>query len=168
MIYAWTALDHPHEWKYIEITAKHIASIGRFDMESCDNALFDQTCYLQKYATAEKIQSWEENEVVTDKRWVECFKHFAKNNIPYNQLIKIVSYVLCLPGTSASVERVFSLINDIWSPEKSQLSIETLRDILYVRYNIKMTCLEFYDFLKQNPKLLEKIGSDDKYAFKNK
>lgn len=36
------------------------------------------------------------------------------------------------------------------------------------RYNIKMTCLEFFDFIKTQPKLLEKIGNDDKYAFKTK
>lgn len=109
MIYAWTALDHTPEWEFIEVTAKHMTSIGRFDMESCDNALFDQTHYLQKYATKEKIQSWEENAVVVDERWVECFKHFAKNNIPYDHLMKIVSNVLCLSGTSASVDGCFEM-----------------------------------------------------------
>lgn len=105
---------------------------------------------------------------ITDSRWVECFQHLAKHKIPYAHLLTIVSYILCLPGTSAAVERVFSLINDVWSSEKSQLSIETLKCILLVRYNIKMTCLEFYDLLKSKPKLVEQIGSVDKYSFKQK
>lgn len=83
-------------------------------------------------------------------------------------LLKIVAYILCLPGTSATVERVFSLVNDIWSIDKARLSIGTLRDLLYVRYNMKTSCLEFFEFLKGQPKMLEEIGSDGKYAFKNR
>lgn len=168
MIFVWSALDQPPEWEYVEASAKLIASKNRFDIESCDTELFDQFTHLNKYVTAEKIQSWEENSIATDQRWVECFKHFAKKNIPYNHLLKIVSYILCLPGTSATVERLFSLINDIWSIDKARLSIGTLRDLLYVRYNIKMSCLEFFEFLKGQPKMLEDIGSDGKYAFKNR
>lgn len=168
LIFAWTALDQPLEWKFIETSAKYIASKGRFDFESCDNELFDQCNYLKKFATEERIQSWDEKEIGVDKRWVECFEHFAKNNVPYNHIIKIISYIFCLPGTSAPVERVFSLINDIWTSDKTQLSVQTLRDLLYVRYNINKTCLEFFDFIKKQHKLLEKIGSEDKYAFKTR
>uniref|UniRef100_A0A034WRC0 HAT C-terminal dimerisation domain-containing protein n=1 Tax=Bactrocera dorsalis TaxID=27457 RepID=A0A034WRC0_BACDO len=82
-------------------------------------------------------------------------------------MVRIISYILSLPGTSATVERVFSLINQIWSDEKSQIKIETLRDLLYVRYNIKMTCKEFFEFLKMQPKMLKEIASNEKYAFKN-
>lgn len=167
MIFAWAALDQTPEWEFIEASAKFMASKQRFDIESFDIELFDQCSYLKKFISNEKIQSWEQENIATDQRWVECFKHFAKHNVPCNHMLKIVSYILALPGTSAPVERIFSLINDIWSAEKTRLSIETLKDILYVRYNIKMTCLEFFEFIKTQPKLLEKIGSSEKYAFKN-
>lgn len=165
---AWVALDHPPEWAVIEVSAKFIATKGRFDMMANDTELCDQVTALKKYVTTDKIQEWEENEVSTDKRWVECFHRLAKLKIPYDHILNIVSYILCLPGTSAAVERIFSLINDVWSSEKSRISIDTLKKILVVRYNMKMTCLEFYDFLKSKPKLLEEIGKSDKYAFKDK
>uniref|UniRef100_A0A0K8VZT2 HAT C-terminal dimerisation domain-containing protein n=1 Tax=Bactrocera latifrons TaxID=174628 RepID=A0A0K8VZT2_BACLA len=82
-------------------------------------------------------------------------------------MVRIISYILSLPVTSATVERVFSLINQIWNDEKSQIKIETLRALLYVRYNIKMTCKEFFEFLKMQPKMLKEIASNEKYAFKN-
>lgn len=168
MIFAWCALDQQPEWKFIEASAKFISSKQRFDIESCDMELFDQFTYLKKYVSENKIHSWEENNVTFDQRWVECFQHFAKNNIPFNHISKIVAYILSLPGTSASVERLFSLINDVWSTEKTRLDINTLRDILYVRYNIKMSCLEFFNFIKNQSEILEQIGSTDKYAFKNR
>lgn len=167
MIFAWCALDQPPQWKFIETTAKYIATNNHFDLESSDTDLFDQFTYLERYVTEEKIQSWEENGTATDQRWVEIFQHFVKKKVPYNHMVRIISYILSLPGTSATVERVFSLINQIWNDEKSQIKIETLRDLLYVRYNIKMTCKEFFEFLKMQPKMLKEIASNEKYAFKN-
>lgn len=131
-------------------------------------ALFDQFIYVKKYVTAEKIQSWEENSIAIDQRWVESFQHFSNNHIPYNHMLKIVSYILCLAGTSAAVERLFSLISEIWSVDKTQLKISTLKNILYTRYNIKLNCTEFFELLKSQLKLLEKIASTEKYAFKSR
>lgn len=165
-IFAWSALERIPDWESIQTSAKFIASKHRFNIESNDTELFDQTTFLKRYVIAEKIQSWKENKTATDQRWVEIFQYFAKNHIPHQHILTIVSYILCLPGTSATVERIFSLIKDIWSDDKSQLQIETLKCILYVRYNIKMTCLEFYNFLKNQPQMLQAIGSNAKYTFK--
>lgn len=111
-------LDRTWSSTGMEISAKFIESKQRFDTASCDNELFDQVTYLKKYVTSEKITSWEETCIATDQRWVECFKHFSKNNVPFHHLEKIISYILALPGTAAPVERVFSIINEIWSFEK--------------------------------------------------
>lgn len=54
----------------------------------------------------------------------------------------------------------------VWATESSALQVETLRAILYVKYNMTFKCLEFYDFLKTQPELLRKIAGQDKYAFK--
>lgn len=36
----------------------------------------------------------------------------------------------------------------------------------FVKYNLHVSCPEFFQLLKSNPKLLEKIASEDKYGFK--
>lgn len=46
------------------------------------------------------------------------------------------------------------------------MAIKTLSDIVSVRYNIKMNCSQFYEFLKNETKLLKEITSECKYAFK--
>lgn len=68
-----------------------------------------------------------------------------------------------LPGTSASVERIFSLVNKIWTVEKNRLSIKTLNDIIKVKYNLKYSCEEFYIFLNLQTNLLSDITKSNKY-----
>lgn len=131
--------------------------------------LFDQFGCLKNYVTTKKIEKWNEESTPADKRWAECFTHFAKNHLKFDCLLRIVQYIFSLPGTSATVERIFSIVNNIWTPEKNRLQIKTLQDILFVKYNLKLNCLEFYDMLKNSPELLKKISSEDKYNYnKNK
>lgn len=75
----------------------------------------------------------------------------------------LIQNILCLPGSNASTERVFSQMNKIWTKEKSQLKIETLKAILVTKTNIDMNCSESYSFLKKSPILLKSIASNDKY-----
>jgi hypothetical protein len=46
---------------------------------------------------------------------------------------KCLEFMICLPGSTASVEGIISIMNSIWTKEKSRLSIETLRAMLIVR-----------------------------------
>lgn len=130
MLFAWIGLDIVPEWEYVEASAKYMTEKNKFDLLSNDNDLFDQFSCLKKYVTDAKIQSWEENCTTVDQRWVEIFGHFSKNKIPFNNLLHMISFVLCLPGTSATVERVFSIIKKIWTEEKTRLQINTLKSIL--------------------------------------
>lgn len=119
--------------------------------------------WLRKCVTEEKILSWNNLNVEVDMRWVEVIQHFQTRDVPLDSLLQIVEYVLCLPGTSAPVERIFSAVNKIWTTDKSQLTISTLNDIIKVKYNLKLTCQEFYTFLKSKPDLLKNILKKDKY-----
>ena len=130
MLFAWIALDIVPEWKFIQASAKYIAEKDKFDFISNDTDLFDQFGCLKNFATNSKIQAWEETSTAIDQRWVEIFGYFSKNKIPFDHLLSIVSFALCLPGTSATVERVFAIVNKIRSEEKTQLKIDTLRSIL--------------------------------------
>lgn len=85
----------------------------------------------------------------------------------YCQLAKLVEFALCLPGTNASVERVFSTIKQLWRDERSRLEQNTIRAILFVKNNLDYNCVDFYSFLKRKPDLLKQIAAQDKYSFKN-
>jgi len=43
-----------------------------------------------------------------------------------SNLTKLVEFAFCLPGTSAEVERLFSIIFNTWTIEKGKMSHPTL------------------------------------------
>jgi hypothetical protein len=53
----------------------------------------------------------------TCARWSEVFLHFSEKMVPYLQLQSLVEIPLCFPGSNASVERVSSAMNMIWTPQ---------------------------------------------------
>jgi hypothetical protein len=53
-----------------------------------------------------------------------------------------------LPGTSAPVERVFSIVGNIWSAKRSRLVVSTVKHLLNVKINLELSCCEFYDVIK--------------------
>ena len=107
--------------------------------------------------------------VETDKKWTELFLHFKQNNIPYQNILKIVEYALSLVGTySSTTKRVFSSTNKIWTTEKTQLNNKTLKSILSEKYNLTNSCEKFHSILLNDPNLLQSIHSDQKYDHERK
>jgi hypothetical protein len=66
-----------------------------------------------------------------------------ENPVDFQDLCKIVEFILCLPGSTASVERMFLLMNAMWSTDKSSFSVETMRATLVVRQNCVMEYEKF-------------------------
>lgn len=75
----------------------------------------------------------------------------------------LLEYCLCLPGTNALVERVFSLMNKIWTAEKAQLKVATLKAMLVLKVNACMTCKQYFGHLCTKENLLKKKHSSQKY-----
>jgi hypothetical protein len=57
------------------------------------------------------------------EKWCEMFAHFTKQDINTENLKYPVSFCLALPGCNAAVERVFSLINALWTDEKTDVKL---------------------------------------------
>ncbi|KAL4104819.1 hypothetical protein QTP88_020095 [Uroleucon formosanum] len=60
--------------------------------------------------------------------WVELFK---KNN--FTELPKIIGKIFSIPISNAFVERVFSLMGNLWSDERNRLSVEMVKSELCVK-----------------------------------
>lgn len=125
--------------------------------------LHTQFRYIKNYCTSDKIMQWREGNVSIVDRWVEIFIHLNKADCEFKEMATIVEYILCLPGTSASVERIFSAVNKTWTSDKTRLDVQTLKAILTVKCNLKYKCVDFYTYLKTKPELLRQIASNDKY-----
>jgi hypothetical protein len=61
---------------------------------------------------------WSSNDTWTTKnlncedKWLQLLNHFNDQNISISNLCHVAEYIFCLPGTSAPVEQVFSVMNN--------------------------------------------------------
>jgi hypothetical protein len=82
---------------------------------------------------------------------------------PYLKLQRLAEISLCLPGSNASVERVFSTMNLIWTSQRSKLCLQTVKSMLTVLTNFRMTCQQFAAKLGSRQDILKKVHSSEKY-----
>jgi hypothetical protein len=118
---------------------------------------------VKTFASVEKVQQWIEIKNSTDLRWVELLTHFDVNEISCTNVLLLVEYCLGLPRTNAATERVFSLMNNIWTSDKTQLNVDTSEAMFITKVNFSLSCSDFYDMLLQQPRLLKAIHSSEKY-----
>lgn len=149
------------EWSDVQ------ASIGFFsDYESViglnENVLFDEFLHVKKII-CQNIEDWNARKLPVSQCWVAIFQQCKDLHIIVDNICKMVEFVLCVPGTNAYVERIFSLMNMYWTEEKSRLNVETLKAVLIEKTHFHHSCSEFYDYLMQNKELLQKIHTSEKY-----
>lgn len=99
--------------------------------------------------------------------WVDIFNinvssEFA--DVSFKNLKTVVEFILCIPGTNATVERVFSRMNCLWTDEKNRLDISTVKAMFTVKMFFKENCFEFYKLLSSNENVLKQISSSEKYT----
>ncbi|KAJ8894245.1 hypothetical protein PR048_006857, partial [Dryococelus australis] len=56
-------------------------------------------------------------------------------------------------------ERVLSLMNNFWTREKTQLSVETLKAMWVTKIKFQYSCVEFFKMFRENRNLLKQIRS---------
>jgi hypothetical protein len=84
------------------------------------------------------------------------FSHFNKNHVHVLILLKLAEFFLCLPGTNSATERVFSLMNSIWTSDKTQLGVDNGSDL---RQTMMKLLLSFLKCFRQND--LKKIHNSE-------
>lgn len=124
---------------------------------------FDQIrCKLSE--RSRRSSSDETNNVSSESRWVEVIKYLKQQLRPISQIsFLLVEYAFSIPGSSAEVERLFSIINDVWEDDKGQMSHETLEAHLNIIFNSDLECRDFYKSIRNNRRLLGQVQSSEKY-----
>lgn len=164
--FSWIVLEQFPDWSTVKESTRIVEQKGWFDFTANSSALFEQYGYVKNYCSADKLASWHSNRMPTDERWIEIFQHMEAQHVPFDALATILEFILCFPGTSAPVERIFSHAKKIWKNESSGLHVSTLGSMLQVKCNMDWKCIDFFKFLKTRPDLLRQISSQDKYTFK--
>lgn len=155
--FQWMNLKTKVLMEDVEISVKFLLDKGIIidDAKCCD-----QLCNLNKFLEQNKKDL--ENKSCNDK-WVKYFES-TKINECHSELLKIAEYFFALPGHNANIERVFSLISAQWTNERNHLNVNSIKNLLFVKYNFKhLSCSEFYKYILNHQGILNKIGSSDKY-----
>ncbi len=74
--------------------------------------------------------------------------------------------VLEIPIENDFVERIFSIMHNLWSDERNPLSVKMVKAEICTKINYSMTCSEFKNFVENNTKFINAAKSTDKYCFK--
>ncbi len=82
-----------------------------------------------------------------------------------SNLEKIIGAVMAIPIGNDFVERISSVMKNLWTDERNRLSIAQVKVELCVKFNFSMTCPEFYNHTSKDRKLIECAKSEKKYDF---
>lgn len=160
----WTMLFVKFPWATIENSVSFVSSnVGELN----DGRLFDDFTRMDTYCRKEKLNDWRIRNMSVQDRWMEMFGHSTRESLQFDNLFKIVAFTVCLPGSNAHTERIFSLVNNFWSSDKSKLSVPTLEAAIWLKINVQRNCQQYYEYLKQNNEILQRIYSSEKYVNKN-
>lgn len=157
---SWIDLNKKLKWEELEeswaVFQKSMPSISIDD-------LFNELSVLNSLLSDEILAEWVKQKFTTERRWLTVFQDLKEKNIKVPNLTVFVEFVLSLPGTNASVERAFSLINNFWSSEKSTMSKECVKAMLIIQMNCNLSCTDMYDKIRKDKALLKALASTDKY-----
>jgi hypothetical protein len=71
-----------------------------------------------------------------------------------------LEFSFAIPGSTAAIERVFSIVNALWADEKCRLLVETIKAVIVTKTHFQeLSCNDFYTLISNNPKLLQEIRS---------
>ncbi|GBM70303.1 hypothetical protein AVEN_262521-1 [Araneus ventricosus] len=148
------------DWENAETSAEIINSslLDIPAMKINNDQLFDVVLaeeYLQSNWEHWKQEETTRYAIISSKeKWLRLFGHFKENHIAAPNMIKIVEYAFCLPGTSAPVESVFSLMNNVWTDDRGLMKESTVKGLMACKINTGLACEDFYNKIKKKKDFL--------------
>lgn len=124
---------------------------------------FDGDELYEEYIMLKTVAHCIDNKLPVDQQWIEIFK---KCDFTTNNLLKIIQAVLSIPTSNAFPERVFSLMEQVWTKSRNRMEVELVKAELFTVINFDMSCNEFLNYARSKPNLLKAIKSTKRYNFK--
>lgn len=161
-IFGWCSLTSKIEWSQISNSLDFIyQKLGMHVFKKINrDEIFDEFNSI-KQLVENNLTKWTDK--TTIMRWEEVWKYADENGLSSTNLKLLLELILCLPGTNAQNERLFSIIFNTWSEERGQCSEETLDAITTIKFNSSLNCQEFYDMIRCDKKILRSVVSTEKY-----
>lgn len=116
------------------------------------NTLFDEISALEEvYVHLQGDSSLE--------KWTYFFK-----KEPALSLLKLFQYCASIPVSNANVERIFSVMGNLWTDERNRLLVPSVRSELCIFFNISQRCTEIKELFLKHKKLIKAAQSNKKYT----
>ncbi|GBM94245.1 hypothetical protein AVEN_154454-1 [Araneus ventricosus] len=123
-------------------------------MKINNDQLSDEVALAKEYLQS-NWEQWKQEVIISiEEKWT--VGDFKENNIAAPNLMKIDEYAFCLPGTSAAVERVSSLMNKAWTDDRSLMKESTVKNLKTCKINIGLACEDFCNEIKNKKYFLKK------------
>lgn len=166
-IFNWMNLTSVPDWeKDVEPSIGYVIEHTGSNVVIEGDKVFDEINLLRDFVS-DKLQAWTDSKASSESRWLEIFAIMNQQQRPLRQISLLVQYAFAIPGSSTEVERLFSVIGDIWGPKQGHMSMETLDAYLNVKVNSDLNCSEYYASVKNNRRLLSQVHSNQKYKKNN-
>jgi hypothetical protein len=99
-----------------------------------DVKCFDQFCNLKTFVECAQNDEDFKSASVSYK-WVKYFQKSCNADC-HPKLLKIEEFFFCIPSHNGNVERIFSLMNAQWTDETNRFTIEAIKSVLLLQYNL--------------------------------
>lgn len=164
----WTKPLMMHQWATLEGELSEDAVIKSAKIINCSidiNLLKENVQQANYFISKRQKEVGEDDEakkpwssLTASEKWVELLESNVK------ALGDVANYLLTLPGTNSTVERLFSEIRHFWTDNKESLSLATVNTIMKIRFNYARKCYQVFFMLVRNRELRQKIRDNEKYA----
>ncbi|XP_036332659.1 uncharacterized protein LOC118749947 [Rhagoletis pomonella] len=103
--------------------------------------------------------------VPNDQIWASFFRSVKDEEM--KNLKKFIAFIYSIPLSNAFCEKVFSILNDLYSKDRNKMAIDLIKAELVIRLNIDENCKTFIEFLNRedSTKLLEAAQNNTKYLW---
>jgi len=135
------------------------------DLTISMDELYEEYSSVSQHLQSICTDTEDDKRINCDVKWSTIVTKAEPEKLP--NLLKVIAFVMSIPSSNAAVERVFSIMGSKWSDTRNRCSTELIKAELQVSINFEMNCPEFYNFAKQNKKLLQCARSDQKYTFRH-
>jgi hypothetical protein len=111
------------------------------------------------------MSDWNTNLITTVERWSEVFEFVQSEGISLRNIDIILEFSLTIPSTSASIEKVFSIKNALWTDKNNSFLVEPIKAVIVTKTHFQdLSCNDFYTLILNKPKLLQEICLSCKYG----
>lgn len=161
-VFRWMILNEVPKWDEIKKSIDYIKERTSIDDEFLNNdQCFEEFVNLKDFVKELHSQR-DPSPKLAHQNWTN---YFSKVTVGASQnLFKISEYYFAIPAHNANVERMFSLVASQWTDARNKLIVGNVKGLLILKYNVKLTCIEYHDYLLSKPELLKKIGNSAKYT----